>query len=254
MTAGGVPGAVAPPLVRWDTRWKLAGVAGAALATALLTHPLPAAVALAGALSLLAAAGLTVRWVVGRLMILALAALPFLLLLPFTLGSDGEGWDLGFLRVSSRGLAAGAAVFFRCLAIGSLALLVVGTEPPHRVLAAAHALRLPGVLVLLAGLAHRYALQFGQELRRVRVALRTRGFRPAADRHGYRTLGYVVGAVLVRGADQAERVTAALRCRGFDGRFRTAVGFRTAGRDIIFFVALLAAAAALFVWDRLVLT
>lgn len=254
MTAGGVPGTVAPPLAHWDTRWKLAAVACAAMVTATLKHPLSAAVALAVALALLAAARLAVRWVVSRLTILALAALPFLLLLPLTLGSDDAGWNLGFLRVSSQGLAAGAAVFFRCLAVGSLALLVVGTDPPQRILAAAHALRLPGVLVQLMGLAHRYALQFGQELRRVRVALRTRGFRPAANRHGYQTLGYVIGAVLVRGADQAERLTAALRCRGFDGRFRTAVGFRTTKADIIFFVAWLAAAAALLAWDHLVLS
>ena len=58
-----------------------------------------------------------------------------------------------------------------------------------------------------------------------------------ATRHGYRTLGHVTGAVLVRGADRAERVGEAMRCRGFDGTFHTTAAFRTTAADIISFAA-----------------
>jgi cobalt/nickel transport system permease protein len=63
-------------------------------------------------------------------------------------------------------------------------------------------------------------------------------------------VGHVTGAVLVRGADRAERVAEAMRCRGFDGTFHTTTAFRTAAADIITFAAVAAAAAALVVWDR----
>jgi cobalt/nickel transport system permease protein len=142
----------------------------------------------------------------------------------------------------------------RCLAIGCLALVLLGTAPVHHTLAAAHKLRVPGLLVLLVGLAYRYAFLLAAELRQVRVALRTRGFRLRPNRHGYRTAGYVVGAVLVRGSDRADRVAEAMRCRGFDGRFHTATTFRTTAADIISFAAVVAAVAALLLWDRLVLS
>jgi len=238
------------PLARWDARWKLAALALAAFGVAALNSLAASAVALALGLVLLAAANLPRRWVRDRLALFAFGALPFLLVLPFTLDTAGAGWDAGPVRVSERGLVVGSAVFARCLAIGSLALVLIGTAPLHHTLAAANKLKVPGLLVLVTGLAYRYTFLLADELRRIRVALRTRGFRVRANRHGYRTVGHVTGAVLVRGADRAERVAEAMRCRGFDGTFHTTTAFRTAAADIITFAAVVAATAALVVWDR----
>jgi cobalt/nickel transport system permease protein len=240
------------PLARWDARWKLAAIVLAAFGVAVLDHLAPAAVALLLGLFLLACTRLPRRWVRDRLGLFALAALPFLLVLPFTL--DGPGWAVGPVRVSERGLVAGLAVFCRCLAIGCLALVLIGTAPLHHTLTAANRLKVPGLIVLIAGLAYRYAFLLADEFRRIRVALRTRGFRMRADGHGYRTLGHATGAILVRGADRAERVADAMRCRGFDGQFHTTTTFRSTFGDIISFVALVAAVAALILWDRLVLS
>jgi cobalt/nickel transport system permease protein len=239
------------PLARWDARWKLAAIVVAAFAIAALSQIESVAVALALGITLLVVARLPYRWVRNRLALFGFAALPFLLVLPFTLDLDGPGWDVGPVRVSERGLVAGATVFARCLAIGCLALVLLGTAPLHHTLRAAHKLKVPGVLVLVAGLAYRYAFLLGDELRRVRVALRTRGFRMKPNRHGYRTVGHVVGAILVRGADRADRVAEAMRCRGFDGTFHSALTFRTTASDIISFAALLAAIVGLVLWDRL---
>ncbi len=242
------------PLARWDARWKLAGIILAAFGLAALNALLPTLAALALGLVLLAVARLPYRWVRERLAIFAFAALPFLLVLPFTLDPDGPGWDVGPIRISEHGLVVGCAVFARCLAIGCFALILIGTAPLHHTLAAAHKLKVPGLLVLLTGLAYRYTFLLADEMRRIRVALRTRGFRMRANRHGYRTLGHVTGAVLVRGADRAERVAEAMRCRGFDGTFHCLATFRTTAADIISFVAGVTAIAALIVWDRLVIS
>lgn len=236
-------------LSRWDSRWKLAAVLLAVGGIAALDHLAPAAVALALGLSLLILARLPGAWVRVRLFLFALAALPFLLVLPFTL--EGPGWDIGPVKISERGLIAGFAVFCRGLTIGCFALLLVGTAPLHHTLAAAHKLRLPGLLVQLTLLAYRYAFLLADEMRRLRVAMRTRGFRVRATRHGYRALGHATGALLVRGAERADNVAAAMRCRGFDGKFHTLTAFRTRAADIISFVALVAAAAAFVLWDRL---
>jgi cobalt/nickel transport system permease protein len=86
-------------------------------------------------------------------------------------------------------------------------------------------------------------------LRRLRVALRVRGFRARADRHGYRTAGHVVGAVLVRGADRADRVGEAMRARGFDGRFHTLTAFRTTVWDVVGFMVMVAVMGLLLTWE-----
>lgn len=231
------------PPARWDARWKLAAILVAVGGIAILNKPAPSAAALLLGSLLLAASRLPRRWVRFRLSLFALAALPFVLVLPFTL--DGTG------KFSERGLISGVGVFCRGVAIGAFALVLVGTAPVHRTLTAAHKLKVPGLLVLLALLAYRYAFLLADELRRLRVALRVRGFRATASRRGYRTLGHVAGAVLVRGADRADRVSDAMRCRGFDGRFHTLMAFRTTPADVVSFLLMVAGTAALVAWDRL---
>jgi cobalt/nickel transport system permease protein len=236
------------PLARWDARWKLAAVLIAVCGIASLNQLAPAAAALGLGLLLVAVGRLPFSWVRGRLLLFALAALPFLLVLPFTL--DGPGLEFGPVSVSERGVAAGLAVFARGVAIGCFALVLIGTAPLHHTLAAAHRLKVPGILVQLALLAYRYAFVLADEMKRLRIAMRTRGFRVRATRHGYRALGHATGAVLVRGADRADNVAAAMRCRGFDGTFHSLAAFRSAPSDIMSFALLVAATVALVLWDR----
>ncbi len=236
------------PLARWDARWKLAAVLLAAAAVAALRHAGPSAAALTLGLVLLRVGNLGGAWANVRLAAFALAALPFLLVLPFTL--DGPGWDLGPVHLSEHGFLTGVGVLFRGLAVGALVLVLVGTAPVHHTLAAAHRLRAPGLLVVVALLAYRYAFLLADELRRLRVALRVRGFRLKADRHGYRTAGHAVGAMLVRGADRADRVAEAMRARGFDGRFHTLTAFRTTAWDGVGFLLLTTVMGLIVLWDR----
>ena len=64
-----------------------------------------------------------------------------------------------------------------------------------------------------------------------------RGFRPRLDRHTYRSLGYLVGMLLVRSFDRAERILAAMKCRGFQGHFFILDHFAFGRRDAAFCVA-----------------
>lgn len=238
------------PPARWDARWKLAAILVAAAGVAALRHPAPAAVALAAALLLARFARLPARRVGSRVGLLALATVPFVVLLPFTLDPAGPGWDIGPLRASEKGALTAAAVALRCLAIGTLALVLVGTAPLPATFAAARALKVPGVLILVAQLAYRYAFVLAGEARRLRTALRTRGFRMRTTAHTYRTLGHVAGALLVSGGERAETVAAAMRCRGFDGTPRALTAFRTTPADVLGFLLAAAGTIGLTLWDR----
>ena len=95
------------PPARWDARWKLAALVFAAFGVAALDRLFPSLIALALGLITRRAGAAPGKWVRGRLGLFALAALPFLLVLPFTLHTDGPGWMVGPVRVSERGLVVG---------------------------------------------------------------------------------------------------------------------------------------------------
>ena len=54
----------------------------------------------------------------------------------------------------------------------------------------------------------------------------------------------------MRSADRAERITAAMHCRGFDGVYRSAHTFQTTAADVLGWLLVVALFAAIAAWDR----
>ena len=225
------------PLARRDARWKLAAAVAWGVAASLLERPGPLAAMLALTAGVAVLAGrVKMSAVAGRALLLALSVAPLLVVLPLTEGR--------------RGLLVAGTVTLRLLTVGLTALTLLRTTGFPTLLTAAQALRVPGVLVAVAQAAYRYSFVLASETRRSRVALRARGFRLRTDRRTYQTVGYSVGALLVRSADRAETVAAAMRVRGFTGAFRTTTTFRTTPADGFAFAAVLMTAVGLVAWDR----
>lgn len=221
-------------LSRWDARWKLGGLLALSAGTVAVTRPGPAAAAVAVGLGLVVVGRLPAREVASRVGVLLLSAAPLLVLLPFT-----ADW------------AAAATFALRLAAVGLFALVLARTAPVSQTFAAAGAVGVPGPLVQVALLAHRYTFLFAGELVRLRRAWRVRGFRLATTRHSYRTVGQAVGALAVRGEDRAGRVAEAMRCRGFDGTVRPLTAWRTRPADVLAFAACVLAAVGFAAADRL---
>jgi cobalt/nickel transport system permease protein len=238
-------------LSRLDPRWKLAALALATLSVAFLHTLTAAAMAMAGALLLVALAGLPLRWYLYRLGGLALFLLMFVAVLPFILHDGGPCLALGSLRISWYGVRVAVLLSLKALSLATLVLVGLTTSSLSATLKAARWLHVPDLLVQLAMLSYRYIFLLGAELSRLRIALRVRGFRNRASRHSYRTIGHVAGTLLVRGYERAERVGQAMRCRGFDGRFRSLAEFRTTAADCLFFVLLVGGAALLLLIEFL---
>jgi cobalt/nickel transport system permease protein len=239
------------PVTRFDPRWKLAGLLLSALAATWL-RTLPATLlAFAGSLLLVLLARLPWRWYLGRVGALAVALAIFVLPLPFLLADGGPSWQWGFLRVSLHGAAVALLLGAKALTVVTLMLVLLASTPLDALLKAARSLHVPGLLVQLALMSYRYLFLLRDELARLRIALRVRGYRNRATRYSYRTLGHVAGTLLVRGYERAERVGHAMRCRGFDGQFRSLSDFRTRPADVAGFLILLAAAVGIFWLDLL---
>jgi cobalt/nickel transport system permease protein len=67
----------------------------------------------------------------------------------------------------------------------------------------------------------RYLDVIQREYLQLTNAMKLRGFHPGYNRHTFTTYGYLVGMLLVKSLDRAERIVQAMKCRGFRNRFVT---------------------------------
>lgn len=231
------------PIDRLDPRTRVLATAAFAVAVAVQDDPMRLAVALGAAVALLVAARLP-----GRLVLRRVAALETLVLLvvatvPFTLPGEAVA-RLGPLTATDAGLARALVVALRANAVALALLALLGGLDATRFGRALAQLRAPASLVTVLAFATRYLSVLEREWSRVAEGMRARGFRPRSDRHTYRALGYVVGAMVVRAFERADRVLDAMRCRGFDGRFPATPERRYPRREGALLAAVAAALAA----------
>jgi cobalt/nickel transport system permease protein len=237
------------PVSRLDPRWKLAALVLAGAGVVALENLLPAALAFLGAVGVAVLARLPLRWSLSRLGLAVLVLSPFLVLLPFVQRESEPLWSIGPLHFSMEGVWLALVLACKSLALVLIVLTLLASTSLTGLFKAAQALRVPGLVVHMAALAYRYIGVLATELDRLRLALRVRGYRNRATVHCYRTVGHVAGTLFVRGYEQAERVEQAMKCRGFDGRFRTLHDFQTGWADVVFFVLTTAGAGGLVVLD-----
>jgi cobalt/nickel transport system permease protein len=116
------------------------------------------------------------------------------------------------------------------LSLGA-ALVLVATTGFDAVCGAVECLGAPRVLVAQLALTYRYLFVLADEAART-----VRGYelRAPPGRPDLRTAAALIGQLLVRALARAERVHAAMRCRGFDGRLQLRRSARPGGRDLAF--------------------
>lgn len=205
------------PLDRLDPRTRL--ISALVFCAALVATPSLAgqAVGLGLALVGVIVARLPVCDVLRRMLHLEGAMLLVLVMLPFTVPGHVLTAPWG-LEITEEGLrqAAGIALKANGTALALFALLG-GLEAPALGRALAR-LGVSGRFVHLFLFTARYLSLFQEEYSRLRRAMRARAFRPTTGLHCWRSLGQLFGMLLVRSLERAERIDAAMRCRGFTGR------------------------------------
>ncbi len=213
---------------------------------------------LAAALVLTILAVLSCGWpvavVLRRLAPLNSLLLALVAILPWTVAGDPL-WQAGPLTYSSEGLRLAARIALKGNAIVLSLLLLLGSLDGITLGRALAQLRLPDKLIHLLLFTIRYLEVLGREYGRLRVAMRTRGFRARFNRHTWRSYGHLIGMLLVRSLDRAERIGAAMKCRGFRGRFYLGERLVFSQHDAWFAVAATAVLLGLvfvewFVWSR----
>jgi cobalt/nickel transport system permease protein len=204
-------------LTRREPRLRILSAFAFALLTVSLDRFYLVILVFALAFALTLSAGLAPRLVLRRLLALEGFMLVLLLLLPFSVPGQAL-LQLGPFAASREGLVQALAILLKANAVVLLLLALVGTLEPVSLGYALARLRLPDKLVHLLLFTVRYLGVLHDEYRRLRQAMRTRGFRARSDRHTWRSLGWLMGMLLVRSLERSQRIHAAMKCRGFNGR------------------------------------
>ncbi|PLW78675.1 cobalt ECF transporter T component CbiQ [Cohaesibacter celericrescens] len=156
-----------------------------------------------------------------------------LIMLPFTTPGQAMFHILGF-AASFEGLQKAIIILFKANAIVMTTLSLLGTLEAVTLGHALARLKVPDSLVHLLLFTVRYIEVLHAEYRRLRTAMKCRGFSPSNSWHTYRSVGYLVGMLLIRSFERSERILQAMKCRGFQGQFHILDSIEFTRRDAVF--------------------
>lgn len=218
---------------RVDPRIRLTCAALATLPCALLTSPEPALAALTFAFLLIFIGKLPPTLVLKRLLLVNSFIAFLWLFVPFSQPGNAA-FTLGPLTATHQGLDLALLITIKSNAIVLILMALMGTIAVRDLGPAMQQIGIPNKLCHILLFTYRYIFVIYQEYTRMRRAMQARGFTPKTDKHTYRSYAWLVGMLLVKSWDRAERVHGAMHCRGFRGRFYTLTKFTTQTGDIIF--------------------
>ena len=232
------------PLQSMDPRARVICAAGLCLVAALAQAPVSVVPALLTPLVV----GLSARFPFQRLLwtglrLNGLFALMALSTLPFV---PGPTWQtFGPISVTYPGLSlVGMMVLKGNALVLSCAIFLSTMESPNLGHALAR-LGVPAKFVALMMSVIRYIDVLQEEHGRMRLAMRARGFQPRLNWLTLQTHALGVGALFLRSLERAERVAAAMKCRGHQGLYLATRTLHWRRRDTAWIMLLVAVTAGM---------
>ncbi len=236
------------PIHSWDCGLKLPGFLLLMLVIATLDGLGTTAVSLGLAIYFLALSRISIGFVFSRLKWVLLFMVPLFVLLPlqYNFGTADGGWTW-----KSENLVLAFKITLRALAITLLIFPMLGTAPFHRSMKSLQDLGVPKVLIQTFLFTYRYLFVYLDQLRKMRIAMRSRGFQPGFNRNSFKVYGNMVGMLLFTSFEQTERLLNAMKSRGYDGNIRILYQPERDPLDWVKLMGMLMLATILFVGDHL---
>ena len=170
------------------------------------------------ALLLVKLAHLNLKRTLRRVIAMDMFMIFVIVMLPFTTPGRAMFSIAGF-PASIEGLLHALRITLKANAVVLMLLSLVGTMSATTLGHALAHLKVPDKLVHLMLFTVRYLDVIGQEYKRMRRAMQARAFVLRTNGHIWRSIGYLVGMLLVHSLERSERIIAAMKCRGFNGKF-----------------------------------
>ena len=184
-------------------------------------------------LFMIAVSRVSLKKLMGRLMVVNIFILVLWIFLPFS--SPGEAvFHIGSLSATREGFLYVLSITLKANAIVLATIAILGTS---EVFSLAHALvhlRVPEKLVHLFFFFYRYISVLHEEYTRLKNAMLIRCFSPKTNVHTYKTYAYLVGMLIVKSYDRSQKIYDAMLCRGYTGRFPIISHFTLKKTDLSF--------------------
>jgi len=206
-------------------------------------------IAFCSAMCLAFSSGLPIKVLLKRLLPIELFLILVVVFLPFTMKGEHAGYLFGLFAMSDVGLDRAIEILLRANTLILVSLVLLATLQPEEIGYALHKLAVPQKLVQLFLMTVRYVSVLSQEYQRLRTAMRARAFQPKSNLHTWKSLGWLMGMLLVRSIERSERVTEAMKCRGFNGQFRLMDHYDWQHRDTIFLMLSLSLSVILLILE-----
>lgn len=241
----------ASPVQRWDVRLKLIGFMALAFVFAYVRDLRVLAAMLAVTVTIYAVSRLPFIYWLKRMRYPSVFLLVIVVIL--ILLSEGDVVArMGPFDLHKDGLFSALLIAIRFVSILTIVLVLFGSAPFLKTIKAMRALYLPSLLADMILLTFRYLNELGDDLRRMRVAMKMRGFRA---RHfsirGLRTLAWVGGSLLVHSYERSDTVYKAMILRGYGNTPHPKHEFKAGLYDWGLLIAFLSVAAGFVVGDIL---
>ena len=188
-------------------------------------------------------ARLLIRELLSRLLVVNILIFLFWIFIPFTFAGEPI-FSIGPLIASREGIIYTALLTVKSNSIIIALMALIGTMPVFKLGLAMRCLYVPSKITHLFLFTYRYIHAIHREYIRLKDAMDIRGFKPGNNLHTYRSYAYLVGMLLVKSHDRAERVRAAMLCRGFRGRFYDLSEFSMGIADFTLLIIMLLAVSA----------
>lgn len=236
-----------------DAAAKLAAAALFSICTALLTSITAACAALLVGIVLLAVAQLPFKILCRRVLFInAFIAFLWLTLPVSTAGTPLFTW--GGFTVTKEGVDLTLLITLKSNAIIAAVIALLATSNVTDIGTGFARLHVPQKLSLLFLFTWRYIHVILEEYKRLSTAATLRGFVPGTNSHTYKTYANLIAMVLIKSHDRAERVSNAMKLRGFNGTFHSLHRTRTHPADAVVAATIVLLGTALLAADYFHLT
>ncbi|TQD28223.1 cobalt ECF transporter T component CbiQ [Methanolobus vulcani] len=169
---------------------------------------------------------------------------PFLVIMPFAVEGNVL-FSIYGLNITYEGVYYGILVFVRAATSIMFALTMLGTTKMDVTMKSLYSLKVPAPLVQTLMFSYRYVFVFIDEFISMWTAMTSKGFKLKANKHSLSVVGNIVGMLLVRSCERAERVHHSMSSKGYTGESRTIVKFKMQMTDYCL-VAFLVGIALIF--------
>ena len=166
----------------------------------------------------------------------------FIVLLWFFVPASYPGeklFSLGLFSPSREGVHYCLLITWKCNLILLTTLLLLATSPILNIVHALHHLKLPEKLVQLFYFSYRYIPVIHSEHTRLGEAMKVRAFKAGNNIHTYRSIGNMVGMLLLRAHERSQAIYQAMTLRAFQGKFWTFHHFHWNKADSLLSILLL---------------